>query len=129
MNVNQLIRVRGAAALLMLLAMLSFGLLSDLRLFRRAVELRPKVIGGDLLSTNERRFDGLRKMLPPHGVVGYISDRQGEAGNDPSFFENYYLTQYSLAPLLVALDEIDEINGLHVAVPGEQTTAYLLMRM
>lgn len=32
-------------------------------------------------------------------------------------------------PLLVALHEVDEINGLHVAVPGEQTTAYLLMRM
>ena len=32
-------------------------------------------------------------------------------------------------PLLVAVQDIDDIGGLRIAVPGEHTTAYLLMRL
>lgn len=43
-----------------------------------------------------RRFVALRKTLPAHGVVGYISDKTG----DEATWE-YYQTQYFLAPLLL----------------------------
>jgi len=53
----------------------------------------------DAITANERRFEELKKSLPPHGVVGYLSDL------DPSTaygIQQLYLTEYSLAPLQVA---------------------------
>ena len=43
-----------------------------------------------------RRFAGLRKALPAHGVVGYISD----AADDEANWE-FYQTQYFLTPVLL----------------------------
>jgi hypothetical protein len=51
-------------------------------------------IGNDGISVYEKRFDGLRTVLPPHATIGYVSDAE------PYDIE-YYLTQYTLAPLTV----------------------------
>lgn len=50
--------------------------------------------GTDGISMYEKRFDGLRPVLPPHATVGYVSD------SAPYDIE-YYLTQYTLAPVTV----------------------------
>lgn len=50
----------------------------------------------DAMTLYERRFEELRKSLPAHGTIGYISD---EAGDDGTW--DYYRTQYALAPLVV----------------------------
>ncbi len=49
----------------------------------------------DAVAGYEPRFAEIRTLLPPHGVVGYLSDRM-DAGRE------YYLTQFALAPLVVA---------------------------
>ena len=41
----------------------------------------------------EKRFEGLRKLLPQHGVIGYTSDEPNPAG--------YYLANYTLSPILL----------------------------
>jgi len=46
----------------------------------------------------ENRFEALHKALPPHSVLGYVSDNQA---SDPSYLAEYYLTQYTLAPVIV----------------------------
>jgi hypothetical protein len=46
----------------------------------------------------EDRFQGLRKALPAHAVVGYASDNPT---NDASALGEFYLTQYVLAPTIV----------------------------
>lgn len=43
-----------------------------------------------------KRFDELKAALPPHGVVGYVSDDYSEP-------KRFMLTRYALAPLV--LDE------------------------
>jgi hypothetical protein len=52
---------------------------------------------GDVLhvAAYERRFDAIRSLLPQRGMVGYLSDRM-DAG------EQYSLTQYALAPLVIS---------------------------
>jgi hypothetical protein len=46
----------------------------------------------------EKRFDGLRKMLPPFGTVGYISGCQGDGQN---CLARFYVAQYAIAPAIL----------------------------
>ena|SRR5215469_6309374 len=41
----------------------------------------------------EKRFEGLKKLLPQHGIIGYTSDEPNPAG--------YYLANYALSPILL----------------------------
>src|SRR5215467_9377765 len=49
------------------------------------------------VSSYEKRFECLRKLLPQHGVVGYTSDEPNPAG--------YNLANYTLSPTLVTQGE------------------------
>jgi hypothetical protein len=49
---------------------------------------------------DEHRFAELRTLLPPRGVIGYLSDTNGSQAS----VRRYYVTQYSLVPLVVAPD-------------------------
>jgi hypothetical protein len=54
----------------------------------------PRQLGSDGITLYERRFDRLKRLLPPHAVVGYVSDAE------PYNIE-FYLAQYSLSPVIV----------------------------
>jgi uncharacterized protein YqgQ len=85
-----LARARGG----ILLVMVTICLLSEFRLLKQAGMLHPSLLSREPQSLYDKRFNDVRKMLPKHGVVGYLSDRSGNVGS-------YYLTQYALAPLVV----------------------------
>ena len=51
------------------------------------------------VAAHDKRMAPLREALPRRGVVGYVTDVKGPAG-DP--IKRYYLTQYALAPVIVA---------------------------
>ena len=55
---------------------------------------------------DENRFAQVRAILPSRGTIGYLSD------TDASSVRDYYLTQYFLAPLVVAPDSA---HGLVIA--------------
>lgn len=56
----------------------------------------------DEVTIYEQRFKGLKKALPPHAVVGYISDRPvADMRFDSDESAKYYIAQYALAPILV----------------------------
>jgi hypothetical protein len=57
------------------------------------------------IAMDANRFRGLREALPTRGVVGYLSDNT--AGIEGT--RAYYLTQYYLAPLVVARDPAHEL--------------------
>jgi len=57
-----------------------------------------------------QRFRGVRTALPPRGTVGYLSDTAGRKA--------YYLTQYYLAPVVVAPDSGHEIVVANFASPS-----------
>jgi hypothetical protein len=62
---------------------------------------------GDLISGYEKRFTGLKQVLPRNGAVGFLCDvpapfLKGDGGpNDFTRAGTLYLTQYALSPVVV----------------------------
>lgn len=70
-------------------------------LFSKSTALKPNLLGRDRITLQESRYEQLKKALPRHGIVGYISNlKADDIRFDPGFGE-YYFTQYALAPLVV----------------------------
>ena len=63
---------------------------------------------------DEARFSGIRTLLPARGTVGYLSDTGGITRNPKA----YYLTQYYLAPLVVAADPGHDVVIANFAFPS-----------
>jgi hypothetical protein len=60
----------------------------------RAVHFYSRSDGGQRFVSRQTRFRELRRLLPPHGVVGYLTDK-------PDAVVSYFLAQYALAPLVL----------------------------
>jgi hypothetical protein len=67
---------------------------------------------------DEQRFASLRAVLPPRGIVGYLSD----TGGNQDSLRRYYLTQYSLAPVVVAPDANRELVIANFSSPSAIAT-------
>jgi hypothetical protein len=66
------------------------------------------------IEMDAKRFRNLREALPARGVVGYLSDTtEGLEGS-----RAYYLTQYYLAPVVVARDPAHEPVIANFASPA-----------
>jgi hypothetical protein len=72
---------------------------------------------------NEDRFTGIRAILPPRGTIGYLSDTAGQAEST----RDYYLTQYFLAPTVIAPDTVHEFVVANF-ISGSSITAVALSR-
>jgi hypothetical protein len=81
--------------------------------------LRQRPGGTDAIAMDASRFRGLRESLPRRGVVGYLSDVSGKLESDKA----YYLTQYYLAPVVVAPDAAHEIVVANFASRPAMTAA------
>ena len=93
-------RVRHLAAKAAVAVLILFALLSNLHWLLQAA-FDPDFPRSDRISQYERRFEGLKKILPTHGVVGYLSHRQAQDIRFDTETAEFYLTQYALAPLIV----------------------------
>ncbi|MEK6288862.1 MAG: hypothetical protein AABO57_24350 [Acidobacteriota bacterium] len=74
-----------------------FSLLSSWELFtanRKEFDLKSSLQGRDGVTLYEQRFVGVKATLSTQGVVGYVSDAQPDGAE-------FYLTQYTLSPLIV----------------------------
>ena len=97
MNIAYSVRAKAGLAVLIL-----FALLTEARLLKQTIALDPSQIGRDGLTLYEKRFEGLKVMLPPHGVVGYISDVQpDQVLVDADATAHYYVAQYALSPVVL----------------------------
>lgn len=85
--------------------LIASALLSNLQLFQQTATLNPELLGRDKITLYEKRFEGLKKILPSHGVVGYISNKQAEDIRFDVTTAEYYLTQYALSPVIVAYSQ------------------------
>jgi hypothetical protein len=83
-------RVRAGIILLMALA-----LLSNVRLLLDWIEFDLSFVGHDDISKFETKFEGAKSKLPPNGTVGFRTDH-------PDDLAQFYLTQYTLAPVVVS---------------------------
>lgn len=79
-----------------------FAIFTNSKLFMETARRMPKNIGSDWISSHERRFAELSKLLPSHGLVGYVTDRRPEeVFYSLRSLKEYYLTQYALSPVIV----------------------------
>lgn len=88
-------RVLGA-----ILSVAAVSLLSVGRLFFQVADFYPNAPSPDGVTEFEGRFAVLRGMLPPKGIIGYMTD-PGTPPADTNAQAEYHLTQYALAPILV----------------------------
>ncbi len=59
----------------------------------------------------DERFSALRAALPARAVVGYVTDRQaGERLTAPEALQEFFLTQFSLAPAIVVRGAIPSLS-------------------
>ena len=63
----------------------------------------------DRIVMDEDRFARMRTALPARGTIGYLSDIGGGTDNNAEYARAYFLTQYYLAPVVVAPDSAYEI--------------------
>jgi hypothetical protein len=83
-------RVRSGIILIMALA-----LLSNVRALLDWIEFDLSFVGHDDISKFESKFAGAKSKLPQNGIIGFRSDH-------PDDLAQYYQTQYTLAPIVVA---------------------------
>lgn len=92
-------RVRAGIILLIL-----FALYSNLQVLLGSVRFDLSFVGNDDITRYEKRFDEVRKMLPPHGAVGYTGDAlHNEDGSlNSAALSDWYLAQYTVAPVVLS---------------------------
>jgi hypothetical protein len=92
----------------------SFWLLLDL------VSVFSNATAGFGVEAFEKRFEALHKALPPHSVLGYVSDNP--AADEVTSQGEFYLTQYTLAPAIIKPSTVEpyEIGNFHTNKPDQQ---------
>lgn len=93
-----------------------FALLSNFRLFIKSPKFDLSQVGLDDITLYQKRFDGIRGLLPARGTVGYAGDRLNHAEyweSDATALRNWFLTQYTLAPVVVSITPNHKINILN----------------
>ncbi|MBI2687540.1 MAG: hypothetical protein HYX27_14600 [Acidobacteria bacterium] len=105
-------RLLGAVLFVSAVSLLSVG-----RFFFQIADFYPKAPSPDGVTDFDRRFQALRSMLPPKGIIGYMTDPDTPA-NDTNAQAEYYLTQYALAPIVVvnSPDQRFVVGNFHNAV-------------
>jgi hypothetical protein len=88
-------RALGAIFLIAAVSLLSIG-----RLFMQVADFYPTAPSPDGVTEFDSRFAALRAMLPPKGIIGYVTDPDTPPADSNAQAE-YHLTQYALAPILV----------------------------
>jgi hypothetical protein len=59
----------------------------------------------DAISVDESRFEALKRALPAHGLIGYLSDVNPQSSGEA----DYYAAEYCLAPLRVSRQPDQEL--------------------
>ncbi len=67
----------------------SITLVNEIKGYRHSEKL-------DMLASREKRFAGLKEVLPLRGVIGYVSDQPPDNVN-----REHFSAQYVLAPIIV----------------------------
>ena len=103
---------------------------SDARWVYRAVAGIAGREQSDAISRYERRFQGVRSVLPRRGVIGYVGDAQPENYTSEDF-KRFILTAYALAPLIVVADTTPDLvvgNFTPDSLPNEPPPGLRLVR-
>jgi hypothetical protein len=93
------------AALILLIAITVYA---NLNLLFSRIQLYPNLPQTDPVSIHEQRIEQIKKVMPPTPVLGYVTTIENEkillnerSLRNVEFIAQYYLTQYTLAPVFV----------------------------
>jgi hypothetical protein len=89
---------RAKVALTLVLALI---LVSDIYFALTRKIFDTTIVPNEEVSLYQKRFETLRPIQPRRGLVGYIGDTEDVFG-DRSSMKAYYMTQYTLSPLVIA---------------------------
>lgn len=82
------------------------ALYSNVKLFYERVQPDLSFVGKDPITLYEQRFEKVKNRLPSTGVIGYMGEGQqgslDDTKSDGASLYNWYLTQYTLAPLVIS---------------------------
>jgi hypothetical protein len=88
--------------------LIGVAVFANLNLLFSRVQHYPHLPQTDPVSIHERRIEQIRKIMPPTPVLGYVTTVENEKlfldeRNllNVEFLAQYYLTQYTLAPVFV----------------------------
>jgi hypothetical protein len=96
-----LARVALAATLCLALAGSAEKLYKTVATYRGSPAASPDA-GARRIGEQDERLQRLREYLPPRGIVGYASDGWNGSGfTTVEALQDYFLTQYALAPVIV----------------------------
>lgn len=107
--------------------MIFFALLSNWRLLMGSAQLDLNFVGHDDITLYQKRFDGIRKRLPEHGIVGYAGGKLDTASywlSDPSALRNWFLTQYALAPVVVSITPDHKLTIINADATNPEPSDY-----
>jgi hypothetical protein len=109
--------------------LICLAVVHNLKLFRQQTHVDHS---DDNVAQFDRSLRELRKMLPQKGTVGYIAAKPaGDILDDADETRRYYLTQYSLAPLVVTLGTAPSLvigDSAGGAISGVQDSGLVLLR-
>jgi hypothetical protein len=98
-------RYRIGAAMALLIAVTVYA---NLNVLYARIQTYPETARTDPVTIHERRIEQIRTILPPTAAVGYVTTIQNERifldernFQNVEFVAQYYLTQYTLAPVFV----------------------------
>ena len=114
MQINYSTRVTVGTTILLL-----FALLANYQLVTGWVESDLSFIGRDYVTEFEKRFAPVKANLPEHAVVGFTV--VGHADDSDEGLRQRYLTQYTLAPRLIAKGGATQEFLLQVSPAGAGT--------
>lgn len=93
------------AALILLVAIAVYA---NLNLLFSRIQLYPNLPQTDPVSIHEQRIERIKKFMPPTPALGYVTTIENEkillnerSLRNVEFLAQYYLTQYTLAPVFV----------------------------
>ena len=90
-----------------ILLIVFFALLSSYQLLALNVRFDFTFVGRDEITENEKRFERIREVLPPRGIIGYWPNGEETTYEQLLFgnaadLQHWFLTQYALAPVIVS---------------------------
>lgn len=112
------------AGILFLVLTSAYFFLPFFRAEWNSFDRRKELPVADQMTLYESRYNEVRKHLPSHGVIGYVSDPK--ENNEDRFAWSF--TQYSLSPLLVVDRSVNRethdytivIGNFHRAIPDDE---------
>ena len=103
-----------------------FALLSNFQLFIDSPKFELSQVGRDEITLYQKRFDVIKGMLPARGIVGYAGGGLNYAeywNSEAAALRNWFLTQYTLAPVVVSITTNRRITIINDSGGGTDSTS------